>query len=74
MGEIFAATINGGRSWSVWDAKKKVPSWQCCNQAFIKSVRIASDGTGEMLLSPGFNQIPVTKLNTRDFGMNWNPE
>jgi photosystem II stability/assembly factor-like uncharacterized protein len=74
MGEIFAATIDGGRSWSVWDAKKEVPNWQCCNQAFIKEVHIASDGRGEMLLSPGFNQIPVTKLNTKDFGMNWNPE
>jgi hypothetical protein len=74
MGEIFAATTDGGRSWSVWDAKKEVPNWQCCNQAFIKEVHIASDGGGEMLLSPGFNQIPVTKLHTKDFGMNWNPE
>ena len=74
MDEIFAATTDGGRSWSVWDAKKEVPNWQWCNQAFIKEVHIASDGRGEMLLSPGFNQIPVTKFNTKDFGMNWNPK
>jgi hypothetical protein len=74
MGESLGATTDGGRTWSIWDARKKVPSWQCCNQTFIKEVHIASDGKGQMILSPRFNQIPTTTLYTSDFGLNWNPQ
>jgi photosystem II stability/assembly factor-like uncharacterized protein len=27
MGESLASTIDGGKSWSIWDAKKEVPNW-----------------------------------------------
>jgi hypothetical protein len=74
MGESFAATIDGGRTWSVWDAKKRIPNWECCNQAFIKDIHLASDGKGQMILSPRFNQIPTTALYTNDFGINWNSQ
>ena len=71
---VFASTIDGGRTWNVWDAKKNVPDWQCCNQAYIKEVSISSNGSGVMRLAPGFNDIKVKGLVTRDYGTHWSPE
>src|SRR5262249_15580778 len=31
---VFASTTDGGRTWSVWDAREEVPDWKCCNQAY----------------------------------------
>jgi len=71
MGESLASTIDGGKTWSIWDAKKQVPNWQCCNHSFIKDVHIGLDGKGQMVLFPRFNGIPATTLYTNDFGLNW---
>jgi len=74
MGWMFAVTTDGGATWSVWDAKKDLPNWQCCNYGLIKDVRLDSKGTGVMILNP----IPqrrgeVPELHTNDFGRHWNP-
>lgn len=73
MGESFAGTTDGGRTWAIWDARKKIPDWQCCNQTFIKDLQVASDGKGQMILQPRFHGLPTTTLYTNDFGVNWNP-
>ena len=68
---LFAATVDGGHTWAVWDAKKNVPDWECCNQAFIKDVSISTNGTGTMTLAPRFNDIKVKELQTKDYGTTW---
>jgi hypothetical protein len=72
IGWMYAVTTDGGRTWSVWDAGKDLPNWQCCNYGLIKEVSVRPDGTGEMILSP----IPgrrgeVPKVCTVDFGRHW---
>ena len=74
MGWMYAVTTDGGASWSVWDAGKDLPDWECCNYRLIKDVRFAADGTGVMILDP----IPqrrgeVPELHTSDFGRHWRP-
>ena len=69
----FAATVDGGDTWTVWDAKKNVPDWQCCNQTFIREVSISPDGKGTMALAPRFNDIKVKELHTKDYGITWTP-
>lgn len=74
MGWVFAITTDGGNLWSVWDARKDLPGWQCCNYGLIRDVEIRFDGSGTMLCNP----IPgrsgeVSKLQTMDFGRSWRP-
>jgi hypothetical protein len=72
MGWKYAVTTDGGLSWSVWNAEKDLPGWECCNYLLIKDVRLELDGTGTMKL----NAIPgrrgeVAELHTTDFGRHW---
>ena len=74
MGWMYAVTIDGGATWSVWNAETDLPNWQCCNYGLIKDVRLASDGAGTMIL----NSIPhrhgeAPELRTNDFGQHWIP-
>jgi hypothetical protein len=72
MGWMYAVTIDGGSSWFVWDARKDLPNWQCCNYRLIKSVWIAADGAGTMTLNP-IPQRPgeVPEVHTEDYGRHW---
>ena len=72
MSWMFAVTTDGGATWSVWNAEKDLPNWDCCNYGLIKEVRIGADGRGVMILNP----IPqkrgeVPELRTNDFGQHW---
>ena len=74
MGWMYAVTTDGGSTWSVWNADKDLPGWDCCNYGLIKDVCIGVDGTGVMILNP----IPrrrgeVPELRTNDFGRHWSP-
>lgn len=74
IGWIYAVTTDGGKSWSVWTAEQDLRNWRCCNYKLIRSVQIALDGTGTMIL----NSIPdregeVPELYTRDYGRHWHP-
>jgi hypothetical protein len=73
MGWVYAITTDGGQTWFVWDAKRDLPNWECCNYSLIKEVNLAHDGTGTMMLNtiPG-RQGEVPKLYTRDYGRHWN--
>jgi hypothetical protein len=75
MGWTFAVTTNSGAGWSVWDAEKDLPNWQCCNYGLIRDVQLSVDGVGTMTLNP----IPqrrgeVPELHTRDYGRHWAAE
>ena len=72
MGWQYGVTVDGGITWSVWNAERDLPGWQCCNYKLIQDVRIASDGSGTMRLNP----IPqrageVPELHTKDHGRHW---
>jgi len=72
MGWMYGVTIDGGSSWSIWDAQKDLPDWQCCNYGLIRDVSIISDGRGTMFLNP----VPqrrgeVPELHTKDHGRHW---
>jgi len=60
-------------SWSVWNAEKDLPKWDCCNYLLISAVNIDANGAGTMVLNPIF-QTPrkVPQLHTKDFGRHWN--
>jgi len=69
---MYAFTIDGGRIWSVWDAAKDLPLWQCCNYGLIAHVDIQADGNGTMtlhLIEGRRGQGPG--LVTSDFGQHW---
>lgn len=75
MGWQYGVTTDSGSTWSVWQAEKDLPGWQCCNYKLIQDVRIAPDGSGTMRLNP----IPqrageVPELHTRDYGLHWTKE
>ncbi len=72
MGWMYAVTKDAGANWSVWDAKKDLPNWQCCNYGLVRDVRIGLDNAGVMRL----NLTPqrrgeAPELHTKDFGQHW---
>ena len=72
MGWKFAATTDGGGSWSVWDAETDLPKWRCCNYELIQDVHLEVTGKGTMTLKA----IPdrsgeVPELHTNDYGRHW---
>ena len=75
MGWMYAVTTDGGFSWSVWNAEKELPNWQCCNYRLIQSVHIEPDGSGVMNLNPTAGQKgEMPKLYTGDYGRHWTTE
>ena len=72
MGWMYAVTTDGGKSWSVWNAERDLPAWQCCNYRLIGDVALNADGTGTMtcnVIDSARGEVP--KLLTRDFGRTW---
>jgi hypothetical protein len=68
MKQKYAISTDGGHTWSVWDASKEYD-----NYAFIKEVRIESDGKGVIT----FHDVPsqqreLVELHTSDYGRHWN--
>lgn len=75
MGWVYAVTTNGGDTWSVWNAEKDLPNWECCNYSLIRDVSLNSQGIGNMILRPisgRRGEIPL--LKTLDYGRHWNQE
>jgi hypothetical protein len=72
MGWMYAVTTDRGYTWSVWDAERDLPNWQCCNYDFIKEIQMGADGAGTMRLSLNSQEIsPVQELYTQDYGRHW---
>ena len=74
MGWKYAVTTDSGKTWSIWDAGKDLPHWQCCNYELIQNVVVGSDGSGKMslkMISGRSGEVP--DLQTRDFGRHWAP-
>ena len=72
MGWMCAVTKDGGGSWSIWDAAKDLPDWQCCNHGLIGNISIESNGTGVMMLNPiAQRRGEVAELRTEDYGQHW---
>lgn len=65
----YAVTVDGGVTWSVWDATADLPDWRR-SRANIEDVRLAPDGTGAMSLTSSTNQ-ETPKLRTEDYGRHW---
>ena len=72
MGWKFAATADGGRTWSVWNAEVDLPQWRCCDEDLIEDVSIAPSGNGKMLLRPQGRLKEQVVLVTGDYGLHWN--
>jgi hypothetical protein len=72
MGWMYAVTLDGGGTWSVWNADTELPKWECCPYGLIGDVNIEPDGTGTMILHPiPKRQGEVPRLHTKDFGQHW---
>lgn len=75
MGWVYAVTTDGGVTWSLWDAKRDLPTWVCCNYRLIRDVKISEDGNGSMRLNPIENRSgEVPELHTDDYGRHWRVE
>jgi hypothetical protein len=72
MGWVYAVTTDGGANWSVWNASRDLPNWQCCNYQLIRDVQLTIDGAGTMTLNPiPQRQGEVPQLHTQDYGRYW---
>lgn len=72
FGWVYAVTTDAGRTWSVWNAVRDLPAWQCCNYKLIRDVVLTDGGKGTMLLNPipdRRGEMPV--LFTTDYGRQW---
>lgn len=72
MGWMYAVTTDGGQSWSLWQADRDLPHWQCCNYRLVEDVVLHKDGSGTMtlrLIPERSGEVP--RLETRDFGVHW---
>lgn len=69
----YGVTTDAGATWFVWDITSGLPDWQH-NRAYIKDVRIASDGTGTMKLNHILQRPEVLELHTKDYGRHWSVE
>lgn len=75
MGWMYAITTDAGTTWSVWDAKKDLPDWECCNYVLIQKVDLAPNGVGTMTLTPITQRRgEVPKLFTKDYGRHWSAQ
>jgi len=70
MGWMYAVTIDGGKSWNIWDGESELGDWQCCDPTLIQDVKISSDGIGIMTLKLSIQQYLT--LHTNDYGVHWN--
>ncbi len=72
MGWKYAVTVDGGESWSVWDAEEELPGWKCCDSTLIRDVAIFPDGSGMMNLNQTLkNSAENLILQTKDYGQHW---
>jgi hypothetical protein len=72
MGWMYAVSTDGGDTWSVWDARKDLPNWKCCNYGLISAVAVKTDGNGVMTLNSIKGRLgEVPELRTRDWGRHW---
>ena len=69
-GWVFATSIDGGNTWTIWDAASQLSNWTCCNYYYIKKVKLAQNGTGEMFVARSKSGKQVT-AKTTDFGKTW---
>jgi hypothetical protein len=72
VGWVYAVTEDGGRNWSVWDAREDLVGWECCNYRLIEHVELEESGTGRMYLKPIENPNGIAPvLRTRNHGATW---
>lgn len=69
MNRKFASTIDGGITWSVWDAVDNLQDWKL-TRASISDVHIEPNGDGAMKLV-SFTDHPPPNLFTKDYGKIW---
>jgi hypothetical protein len=71
VGPRYAVTLDGGRSWAVWDAVTELPDWKR-SYLYVHDVNVLTDGTGTLsLLSFSMDPKDSPRLITRDFGLQW---
>lgn len=77
LSNYYMVTVDGGHTWSVWDAGKNLLDLEYLERhnisLSIEEVVIQPDGTGKMILYPYFKERGKgPDLYTTDFGQHWN--
>ena len=68
----IAVTTDAGSRWTVWNAPAHLPGKVHYHLNLIRSVDIAPDGTGAMVLGPeGVVDGRTLRLRTQSFGRDW---
>lgn len=74
MGWMYAVTVDGGKSWSVWNAEEDLVGWRCCNYEYLQGVDLGRDGNGIMHLDTNRDVgVKLRCLYTQDYGRHWGP-
>lgn len=75
LGWMYSVTVDGGRTWNLWNAERDLPEWTCCNPGLIKEINLSIQGDGTMTLQPDPNNSGLNiLLRTVDFGKHWKKE
>ena len=70
IGPLFGVTLDGGKSWSTFDAGRDLESVPCFEQVNIERVSIDQSGAGSLSLRLSSNNS-TKELSTGDFGSHW---
>src|SRR5262249_1169731 len=72
LGWMYSVTLDGGKTWHLWDAERNLPGWDCCNPGLIQEINLSDQGSGVMTLRPDPNKPESqVSLHTDDFGQHW---
>lgn len=72
LGWVYAVTIDGGHSWSIWNAEEYFDGCKNCSSVLISDVQINLEGKGEMSLGIAQGEaIDLLILLTEDYGQTW---
>ncbi|MFY9556611.1 MAG: hypothetical protein WAV20_16325 [Blastocatellia bacterium] len=72
MRASYCITTDAGKTWSLWEGEKHLPDWHLREYGVIRGVALNKDGNGTMTLGPAYEPTAQAKLNTSDYGRNWN--
>jgi len=75
MGETYAVTTDGGRTWILWNSEVELKGRADVLSRSIEKVHVLADGTGIMqLYEHPYQKGKVPTLRTQNYGRHWNLE
>lgn len=68
----YRVSVDGGATWTTWDAPSRLPGRVYSNPKLIEDVSMSANGIGTMRLNPaGVASAAPLELRTTNFGVDW---